>query len=138
MPARKKRLLAALFLGATGVLLFGNRLVEPRPTNPQSFADVCPLVEKMGLNFRGDRQDGGIGFRILISETPLTVERANLLCLGGREQTSKGHNDWRGVVAAYHAWDYDTDLVVPWGKIVLYGDPALIQKLTGRQPGPVS
>jgi len=138
MHARKEVVLAGLFLGALALLLFGNRLLGPRSAHPRSFAEVRPLVQKLGLNFRSDRQDGAIGFRILISETPLTLEQANLLRFNGREHSDKWRTDWRGVVAAYHTWNLETDLVVPWGKIVLYGDPALIQKLTGRQTGPVS
>jgi hypothetical protein len=132
MLDRNKALLALLLLSA---VLLVNRWCGTEPANPQSLEEVRALADKLGLNCRSDRQDGTIGFRLLVSETPLTQEQANLLCIGRRE---KGRADWHGVVAAYSNLDFDADLMVPWGKVLLYGDPALIEKLTGSQSGPVS
>jgi hypothetical protein len=128
MTGRREFLLSSLFLGAVALLLFANHRSGTRPADPQSMAEVRALVEKLGLNCRSDRQDGAVGFRLLISEAPLSLEKANLLRFSERELDLA---DWHGVVAAYHPLNFDSDLVVPWGKVVLYGDPALIQKLTG-------
>ena len=76
-----------------------------------------------------------MGFRLLISEAPLPLERANLLMFGSREESPKGRANWLGVVAVYQTLVFETDLAVPWGKFYLYGDPPLIEKLTGQKLG---
>jgi hypothetical protein len=129
MTGRREFFLSSLFLGAVAMLLLGNQRFSNSMADPQSMAEVTALVEKLGLHCRSDREDGAIGFRLLISETPMSLEKANLLRFSGREISQGG---WHGAVAAYHPLNLDTDLVVPWGKVVLYGDPVLIKKLTGR------
>jgi hypothetical protein len=68
--------------------------------------------------------------RLVISDTPLTWERVNSLVIGRRQQS-----DWVGTVAVMlqvREFPPMSDPMTPWGNFLLYGDPALIQRLTGR------
>jgi hypothetical protein len=121
-------------IAALGLLLnFTRCFHQPEETNPQSLAEVQAIAQKLGLHCRSDRADGTVGFRLLVSEEPLPLERANLLTFGSREESPNGRANWLGVVAVYQTLVFDTDLAVPWGKVFLYGDPPLIEKLTGQK-----
>jgi hypothetical protein len=136
MSAPKQYLPVLFVIVSLGILLnFTQCTKQTEWTDPQSLEEVQAIAKKLGLHCRSDRADGGPGFRLLVSEAPLSIERANLLCFGGREESAKGTATWLGAVAVYQSWNFETDLVVPWGKLFLYGDPLLIEKLTGQKIG---
>ena len=136
MSAPKQYLPVLFVIVSLGILLnFTQCTKQTEWTDPQSLEEVQAIAKKLGLHCRSDRADGGMGFRLLVSEAPLSLERANLLRFGGREESAKGRANWLGVVAVYQTWNFETDLVVPWGKLFLYGDPPLIEKLTGQKIG---
>lgn len=136
MSGPKQYLPVVLLIVALGLLVNFvqcSRLADL--TNPQSLEEAEAIAKKLGLHCRSDRADGQIGFRLLVSEKPLSLERANLLQFGGREDSKKGRDNWLGVVAVYQWWNFQTHGVVAWGKVFLYGDPPLIEKLTGQKIG---
>jgi hypothetical protein len=136
MSVPKQYLPVLIVIVSLGLLLnFTQRSRQTDWTDPQSLEEVQAIAKKLGLHCRSDRADGGIGFRLLVSEAPLSLERANLLRFGGREESAKGRANWLRVVAVYQTWNFETDLVMPWGKLFLYGDPPLIEKLTGQKIG---
>ena len=132
-----KQYLPVLFLIiALGIFLnFAQCTKIPELTSPQSFEEAKEIAKKIGLHCRSDRKDGALGFRLLVSEAPLPPERDHLLRFGSREESEKGRLNWLGVVAVYHPWNFDSDLATPWGKLFVYGDPAMIEKLTGLKSG---
>jgi hypothetical protein len=107
----------------------------PESTSPQSFEEVAKIAKKLGLHCRSDRGNGEAGLRLLISEGPLPRERDHLLRFGSREESEKGRLNWLGVAAVYHPWNFDSDLATPWGRFFVYGDPDMIEKLTGLKSG---
>ena len=88
------------------------------------------IAQKLGLHYRGDREDGQVQVRLLMSESPLTWERANRLVVGRRQDS-----DWVGTVAVIQglkAFPLVSHDMTVWGKFLVYGDSALIRKLTGQ------
>lgn len=134
-----KQFLPILFLIVSlGILLNFTRCTkQAEPTKPQTLGEVMGIARKLGLHCRSERADGEIGIRLLVSEAPLPLERANLLCFGGREKSNKGRSDWVGVVAVYKPGlvIVDSDPVMQWGNLLVYGDPTLMEKLTGNKIG---
>jgi hypothetical protein len=108
-----------------------------RPTNPQTMEEVAAIARDRGLHYRSDRKNGTFGLRLIISETPLTWERVALFGL-----TPGSEAAWNGTVAVLRNWQIcflptPNEQTQVWGKFVLYGDPALIQRLMAadaRQP----
>jgi hypothetical protein len=105
-----------LFMGAT-------------PQAPKSLAEAVDVINDLGLFHRYDG-DSRIG-RLLVSERePLPdVPRLN----------NPSHPSWVGTVAIYRNGEsmlhnYDPDCSVFWGSHFIYGDPKLIEKLTGHRP----
>src|SRR5438067_10857353 len=101
-----------------------------RPSSPRQYEEVMQIPQQLGLHYRGDCEDGRVQMRLLLSESPLTWERANGLVIGRGEQS-----DWLGTVAIMQSvreFPPLTKPMTPWGNFLLYGDPALINKLTGR------
>jgi hypothetical protein len=122
-------LAVAVAVALLGVL--GHRWARPS-RGPRTLEEVARLAESLSLEWRSDREDGGISQRLVISEKPLTQARANLLCFGDPTLPC-----WRGTVAASTPWVVYSDHLgsghaVVWGEVLLFGDPALIRKLTAR------
>jgi hypothetical protein len=100
------------------------------PSNPRQIEEVLAIAQNLGLHCRGDRQDGQIQMRLLVSDSPLTWERVGQLYMGRGE-----HTDWVGTVSVMQGVKKFPPMaanMTPWGNFLLYGDPALIRKLTGR------
>jgi hypothetical protein len=98
-------------------------------SGPREIKEILVIAQQLGLHCRGDRPDGTVGRRLLISETLLTWERANALFIGLRVTA-----DWSGTVAVFPGQRevYSVPLqMTAWGQFLLYGDPTLIQKLIG-------
>ncbi len=103
---------------------------EARSASPRQMEDVIKIAQNLGLHYRGDREDGQVQIRLLISASPLTWERANTLVVGRRVGS-----DWVGTVAVIQglrAFPLVSHDMTVWGEFLIYGDPALIKKLTGQ------
>jgi hypothetical protein len=109
------------------------------PAGRQTMEEVVAIAQDFGLHCRSDRYDGVVGARLLVSESPLSLERITLLTFCRAPE----HPDWNGTVAVYRTKhsgshiNYPYTDSVPWGSFLLYGDPALIKRLTsqGNEPG---
>jgi hypothetical protein len=108
---------------------------EPSPSGPQTMKDVKAVAQKLRLHCCSDRQDGAIEWRLIVSESPITWEHAGNL----RVTYSPEDPDWTGNVAVYRklhgnmdSFLAESNCAVAWGKFLLYGDPALIERLTSR------
>src|SRR5260370_40233383 len=101
---------------------------------PQTIHEAGVIAHSKDLYCISD-EPGGIPRCILVvSELPLTREEA-----GGLRMNWPTHPDWRGVVKIYGdrrmvLWNHDQTCSVVWGELFVYGDPAVIQKLTGMLP----
>jgi hypothetical protein len=97
---------------------------------PRDVAELIPLVEKLGLHWRSDREDGDLRTaRVIVSEEPLPWEAVGALVPGDPDKSI-----WTSKVAAYRKSpgpDIGIGNAVAWGEFQLYGDEALIRKLTG-------
>jgi hypothetical protein len=103
------------------------------PSGPQTMREVIAIVQKLGLHYRSDRSDSLIDYRLVVSESPLTLERVNVVAIF----RPPDHPDWTGTVAVYrkgHGIVMDvlpeSDTLVAWGEFLLYGDRSLIKRLT--------
>jgi hypothetical protein len=101
-----------------------------RRFGPGEFKEVMAIAQKLGLHYRGEHEDETVQQRLLVSETPLSWERANGLFIGSRMTA-----DWKGTVAVFRS-DREISLLPQqmtiWGQFLLYGDPALIKRLTSQ------
>jgi hypothetical protein len=104
---------------------------NPPSPGPRTLRDARPIVEGLGLYCRSDRPDGCLDNRLVVSERPLTADRANFLRLSNPQ-----HPCWLGTVAlcsparayAFHLAPEGTAI---WGGLFVIGDPALVRKLVG-------
>ncbi len=129
----RRSLLPALVFGAVIALALTpyalRRPDPPEPVGPRTLDQMARIAEKLGLYHRSDIRSGEVSIRLVISDRPLTFERANSLHMGEPE-----HACWWGTVAACAGGrDYlylsDPDHGVLWGDIFLFGDPVLIRQL---------
>lgn len=129
-----------LFLGGA-LVTFVAVLAAPlyrsvcKPVGPRTMDEVAAAAEQLGLFLV---HDGTAGGRVLLSEQPLTRERAATMWLH-----SPHHPRWIGTVAVYLGWrgmmgNYDPACSAVWGEFFLYGDPALIERLTGVATAPAA
>ena len=97
---------------------------------PRDVAELIPIVEKLGLHWRSDRSNGDLRTaRVIVSEEPLPWETVGALVPGTLDKEI-----WASKVAAYRKSpgpDIGLGNAVAWGAFQLYGDEALIKKLTG-------
>jgi hypothetical protein len=114
--------------------------VEADVPGPRTLKEVVQVATELGLYYRSDRADrafdNGIRYRLVVSESPLTFERA------GELRFKPGDQCWDGTVAVtldrahgfYHFFALTADeypgWVARWGDFFLFGDPALIRRLT--------
>jgi hypothetical protein len=102
---------------------------RPRRVGPASLQEVMRIADAAGLYHRSDEAEGRVTIRLIVSEYPVTFDRANMLHFGDTT-----HSCWTGTVAACLPWrDYivykDDEYGVIWGEVFLFGDPQLIRKL---------
>ena len=135
---RGKLLRPAALAAAAALIALVAVLIHERhaagPPGPRTLEEVVRLAEERSLYWRGDRDDGAFTLRVVVSDAPVTQAQANLLCLGDLRLPC-----WRGVVAVYTPWGHYDEHLVPgysavWGEVVVFGDPALIRRLTGLDP----
>jgi hypothetical protein len=99
-----------------------------------SLAQVARLAEEMGLYARSDRADGVLGGHLIVSSRPITFERSAELHFG--EPT---HRCWFGTIKVSVPWEsMEIDQWVRWKGLLLFGDPEIIQRLTGRKRPPAT
>jgi hypothetical protein len=118
--------LAVTLLG--GVLL---RSGVRRP-HPQTMCDAVEIAEALGLYHCSDVLAGHLNSRVIISEISLIWERAAGIPL------RCNHPCLVGAVAVYYDpnrhWanaNYVPGYSAIWGDLFIFGDPWLIEKLTG-------
>jgi hypothetical protein len=104
------------------------------PAGPRSLEEVARLAADMGLHYRSDRLNGELACRLVVSNWPITHERANSVRFGEAD-----HPCWQGTVAVSTPWHCfgrygDPDHGVVWGEVFLFGDPALIRALVEGYP----
>jgi hypothetical protein len=106
---------------------------ENTPREPQTIDEAVSLARAMGLYAIHDGGEPTTGKNIIVSETPLTWEEAGGVCV------SRPINPyWIGKVRIYTGWqammpNYDPRCSVVWGELFVYGDPQLVERLTGRR-----
>jgi hypothetical protein len=124
---------AALLIALAGLPGHLRRAAEER--GPRTFEEVARIAAARSLCCRSDRP-GGVHFtRLVVSRTPLSLEETNLLSFGDPTRPC-----WRGKVAVCYPRRQYLDHLEPghaavWGEMLLFGDPAVIEQLTGRRPG---
>ena len=79
---------------ALALCAFVRREPQPPPV-PRTLDQVTRIAEAMGLHSRSDLESGAVNNRLVISDHPLTFERANSLHVGDPD-----HPCWSGTVAA--------------------------------------
>lgn len=122
----------------TGLLTASVWLYRQRPVDPEgpkTLKEVEELARRLGLYCCGDRADGSVRNRLVLSEFPLTPERAHDLRFN--QPTSP---NWIGTVTvSINPRSYLPSFLpgrsLVWGELFVFGDPELIRKLTRRDPG---
>jgi hypothetical protein len=102
---------------------------------PDTLAEIQRLALQRGLHCRSATLDGSLGYRLIVSEQPLSFERVNGLRFG-----MPFDRCWEGTVAVSYpsrSWAIEFRLSEPgraarWGRLFLFGDPAVIRKLIGQ------
>jgi hypothetical protein len=105
-----------------------------RRAGPRTFDDVIAIAEPFGLYYASDDIGGIPKGRLVLSRLPLTCDRAARVRINVPQ-----HPCWIGTVAVYTtaaqmAPNYDPTCSVFWGEMFVYGDPALVELLTGIRP----
>jgi hypothetical protein len=122
---------------AVVIVALGSRFLlrlRPETSAPSTLQEAAQISESLGLYYRSDSADGALRSRVIVSTTPLTFERA-----GGIGLRDPKHPCWDGTVAVYDAWrrmhvDCNQPHCTIWGKLLVYGDPDLIQRLNSAAP----
>ena len=132
MSLKKTRLPVLLLTFLVSTLLLGwvlSKRGSAARSSPRTTDEVIAIARKLGLHHRSDQVNGDHTFRrLVISEFPITWARANDFSLW------RAQSDWTGMVAV--VWDWDgmrtmpDERMQPWGEFLVYGDPALIERLT--------
>jgi hypothetical protein len=135
---RIKRLLTTVSATGIGLVLelvllhYWPMMSSATPAGPETMQEVVRVAEEKGLYFCSDRRDGEIANRLVISDRPLTCQRANFVRFNAPD-----HPCWIGTVALCYPWrnnmaNYDPECSAVWGEMFVYGDPEIIRRLTGR------
>jgi hypothetical protein len=127
--ATKLQLSAVLIVVLAGLLLAWIEVPAQSDarTGPRTMEEVIALVEKLGLHYRSDQVDGVVGLRLVVSDSPLTWQRANAF-----RTVPKKDCRWSGTVAVLRGFggvicmDEQTEA---WGDFFVYGDPSLVERL---------
>jgi hypothetical protein len=127
MTIGKLHLLALLIVVLVGLLLQWTDLPAPSDarTGPRTMNEVIGIVQELGLHCRSDKIDGTVGFRLVVSESPLTWQRANTFTM-----VPKNDTDWNGLVTVLRdSWIMPDQRLEAWGDFFVYGDRSLIKRL---------
>jgi hypothetical protein len=120
--------IAVTLLNSGGLLLRS----DVGRSHPQTLYDAVEIAEALGLYHSSDALAGSLNSRVIISEMPLTWERAAGTSLHAN------HPCLVCTVAVYYdpnrLWanaNYVPAYSAIWGDLFIFGDPRLIEKLTG-------
>jgi hypothetical protein len=129
-----------LFVGlcTTGMILaLGLWPLRPdtKRQGPRTLEEAMAAADKLGLYRLADETEGALNRRLVVSESPLTRERAAQL----RLNDFRGHR-WIGTATIYTGWEsmmpnFDPACSAVWGNLFIYGDPDVIRRLTGLGVG---
>jgi hypothetical protein len=100
---------------------------------PESLAEAVEVAEDLGLYHRYDGPSAGARC-VVVSEMELPHTPGQ-----NQRMNNPSHPFWIGTVAIYGdarmmLINYNPSCSVVWGTLFVYGDPDLIEKLTGRRP----
>jgi hypothetical protein len=98
---------------------------------PQTLEAAITVADARGLFHNTDQSTGGPIGRLIVSDRQVTRERASYVRMNDPD-----HVCWVGTVAVYYPAhqmvdNYDAQHSVFWGNLFVYGDPAIIEQLTG-------
>jgi hypothetical protein len=101
---------------------------------PQTLEAAVAAAEAQGLYHNTDQGTSGPIGRLIVSDRQVTRERARCVHVNDPD-----HVCWVGTVAIYYPAhtmvdNYDPQCSVYWGNLFVYGDPAIIEQLTGIRP----
>jgi hypothetical protein len=130
---RVRRLVIAISALTGAGLLVASYWDGPGRADPRTIHEAIEVADAQGLFWLREGHGTGVGERLLVSELPLTADRARDL-VTTRVTTPR----WDRTVAIYSDWrntpveQFGPGYGLIWGELVVCGDPRLIQKLTGR------
>ena len=110
MCSWKHCLLGLLLLTALTAFLLHWIPVPPsgvRPSSPQEIEEVVAIARQLGLQCRGDREDGQVQMRLLVSQSPLSWEFASYIFRP--TMCSMGSSGYRIARMTAHVRSIDTD-----------------------------
>jgi len=82
--------------------------------------EFIAIAKNLGVQCCGDSRDGAVRCRLIISESPLTYGRVEIMMMD-----LEIDSDWIGTVAVYHgysSYEFDSNRAVVWGRCFVYGD----------------
>ena len=96
---------------------------------PQNIQEAIGIAQNSGLYWGSDERDCVPVYYLVMSEFPVTRERA-----GDLRMNDPGHPGWVGTVRLYSPWqsmlpNYDPACSAVWGEFFIYGDPRLVKRL---------
>jgi len=109
-------------------------LTDTAARAPESLTETVDVVSELGLYHRFDGPSSG-NWCLIVSERALpdSPEQSPRI-------NNPSHPFWIGTVAIYRngqqrmSYNYDPACSVVWGTLFVYGDPDLIEKLSGHRP----
>jgi hypothetical protein len=109
-------------------------LTDTTRRDPKSLSEVVEIADELGLFHCYD--GAPYSTCLIISERELCSVHWE-----GPRMNNPRHDFWIGTVAIYsdaqQMWpSYDPTCSVVWGSMFVYGAPDLIERITGRRPGP--
>jgi hypothetical protein len=122
----------ACALGGVAIALLPTmqaHLMEATPGTPKSLAEAVDISDDLGLFHRFEG----------VPTTRCLLVSENEPLPDGPRLHNPSHPSWIGTVAIYGdgermVLNYDPNCSVHWGSLFIYGDPQLIEKLTGHRP----
>ena len=127
------RVLMGICLIGLAALSLGLRVPDADRASPRTLVEAATAAEARGLCWRSTAQDGSLNAgSIVVSTRPVTWEHTN----GIRVNDAK-HSCWHETIVIYSSgaqllMNSDPSVSMVWGELFVYGDPRLIEKLTGR------
>jgi hypothetical protein len=127
------RFLLGVCLIVLAVLPFGLRILDRDQASPRTLVEAATAAEARGLYWRSIAEDGSLRTSaIVVSTQPVTWERANSIRVNHPNNPC-----WHGTIVVYTcgrqlSMNADPSMSMVWGELFLYGDPRVIEKLTGR------
>jgi hypothetical protein len=107
-------------------------VTDETPCGPKSLDEVVQIAHELKLYHR---YVGGPGSCCVV----VTAKEPHRVLWEGPRLNNPRHQFWNGTVAIYtlahQMWgNYDPACSLVWGDLFVYGDPDVIEMLTGRRP----